>query len=65
MRGKVRWVEKSTPYRQPGLGMALWAFMVWLMVMIFKATVLVAKWTVIAVAAVVAFVVGWVDSRRA
>ena len=64
MRGQLRWVEKSTPYRRPGLGMALWAFMVWSLVVVFKACVVVAKYTALAVAFVVATIVGWVESRR-
>ena len=64
MRGQVRWVEKTTPYSQPGLGMALWAAMIWSLVMVFKATVVVAKWTVVVVATAVAFVAGWLESRR-
>ena len=64
MSQKIRYVVKSTPYRRPGLGMALWAFMVWLMVVIFKATVVVAKYTALAVAFVVAAIVGWVESRK-
>ena len=64
MRGQVRWVEKTTPYSQPGLGMAMLAGMVWLMVALFRLTVVVAKWTIIAVAAVVAAIVGWLESRR-
>jgi hypothetical protein len=64
VKGQVRWVEKTTPYSQPGLGMALWAAMIWSLVMVFKATIVVAKWTVVAVAAVVALVVGWIADRR-
>lgn len=55
---------KTYPYRRPGLGVALLAFVVWLMVATFKATVLVAKWTVVAVAAVVAVVVAGVEWLR-
>jgi hypothetical protein len=61
---QVRWTQRSYPYRQPGLGIALLTFCALAMVWLFKACFIVAKWTVVLVATGVAMLAGWIRERR-
>lgn len=62
---KVRWTQRSYPYQPPGLGIGLLTFCAVVMVWLFKACFIVAKWTVVLVATGVAMVAGWISDRRA
>lgn len=64
MRGRVTWSQRSYPYRPPGAGVALLTFCVLLLVWTFKACVVVAKWIVVALVAVVAAAVGFCEMVR-
>ena len=65
MARRVKIRVRSVPYHRPGAGVGLLTFCALVTVWTFKATVLVAKWTIVAVAALVAVVAGVVGEWRA